>query len=119
SGEWVVTVAAGNDGDLDPTDGLNRIQPPADAVNVLTVGAADSPSAIWSRALYSCPGPGRSPGFVKPDGLIFGGSQREPFPVLSSNGGISNIQGTSVASPFALRSSSKVKAQLGNSLNAL
>lgn len=119
SGEWVVTVAAGNDGDLDPTDGLNRIQPPADAVNVLTVGAADSSSAIWSRASYSCPGPGRSPGFVKPDGLIFGGTQREPFPVLSSNGGISNIQGTSVASPFALRSSSTVKAQLGNSLNAL
>lgn len=119
SGDWVVTVAAGNDGDLDPTDGLNRIQPPADAVNVLTVGASDRSSATWSRASYSCPGPGRSPGFVKPDGLIFGGSQGEPFPVLSSSGGISNIQGTSVASPYALRSSSTVKAQLGDSLNAL
>lgn len=119
AGDWVVTVAAGNDGDLEATDGLNRIQPPADAVNVLTVGASDSSSAIWSRASYSCPGPGRSPGFVKPDGLIFGGSQGEPFPVLSSSGSISNIQGTSVASPFALRSSSTVKAQLGDSLNAL
>lgn len=119
TGNWVVTVSAGNDGDLDPVAGLNRIQPPADAVNVLTVGACDTNAALWKRASYSCPGPGRIPGFVKPDGLAFGGSDAEPFYVLSPTLGISGMQGTSVAAPYGLRSGSAVRAQLGDSLAPL
>lgn len=118
-GRCVATVAAGNDGELDQTTGLNRIQPPADGVNVLSVGAADRRKAGWQRAVYSCVGPGRSPGVVKPDGLAFGGSVHEPFGVLTPQlrGGL--IQGTSFAAPFALRSAASIVAQLGSRLAPL
>lgn len=119
SGDWVATVAAGNDGDRDPVAGLNRIQPPADGVNVLAVGASDSYSSPWARAPYSCMGPGRNPGLVKPDGVAFGGCDQEPFPVLSSSLQVDNTQGTSFAAPFALRSAAAIKAQLGNALGSL
>lgn len=119
SGEWVTTVAAGNDGDKDSIFGLNRIQPPADGVNLLGVGACDRTSSVWTRANYSCPGPGRRPGFVKPDGLAFGGSEGEPFPVLSSDLAVQGVQGTSVAAPWALRSGATLKVQLGESLKPL
>jgi hypothetical protein len=119
SGDWVTTVAAGNDGELDSAAGLNRIQPPADGVNLLGVGACDRTSSVWARARYSCPGPGRRPGFVKPDGLAHGGSDDEPFPVLSPGLVIQGVQGTSVAAPWALRSGATVKAQLGDSLGPL
>ncbi len=81
-GHIVTTVAVGNNGLYDAASGLNRVQPPGDAVNVLAVGAASSLGSIWQRAPYSCVGPGRSPGLIKPDGLAFGGSQGEPFMVL-------------------------------------
>ncbi len=42
SGRAIATVAAGNDGELDGSLGLNRIQPPADAINVIAVGASDT-----------------------------------------------------------------------------
>lgn len=119
SGDWVATVAAGNDGDRDPTAGLNRIQPPADGVNILAVGASDSYSSLWGRAAYSCTGPGRNPGLVKPDGVAFGGCDQEPFPVLSSSLQVENTQGTSFAAPFALRSAAAIKAQLGDALGSL
>ena len=119
SGEWVVTVAAGNDGDRDTSSGLNRIQPPSDGVNILSVGACDSFSQKWSRAEYSCIGPGRNPGLVKPDGLAFGGSDAEPFFVISSSLRCLDEQGTSLASPYALRSAAAIKAQLGDSLRPL
>ncbi|CAB3773863.1 peptidase S8 [Burkholderia sp. MSh2] len=95
------TVAVGNDGDI---EGANRIQPPSDMVNAIAVGAADSPGPKWGRAPYSCVGPGRSPGFVKPDGIAFGGTGKQPFlvysPILSS---VVGVQGTSYASPLTLR----------------
>ncbi|HWS99697.1 MAG TPA: S8 family peptidase [Pyrinomonadaceae bacterium] len=119
SGEWVTTVAAGNDGDKAALFGLNRIQPPADGVNLIGVGACNRTSSAWTRADYSCPGPGRRPGFVKPDGLAFGGSEDEPFPVLSSGSVVQGVQGTSVAAPWALRSGATIKAQLGQSLGPL
>jgi hypothetical protein len=119
SGQWVVTVAAGNDGEADSSLFLDRVQPPGDGVNVLTVGASDSMKKLWKRASYSCPGPGRSPGFVKPDGLAFGGSGTEPFRVLSPILEVEGIEGTSVASPFAMRSAASVKAQIGDSLDSL
>jgi len=120
-GGFVVTVAAGNDGDRDAASGLNRVQPPADAVNVLGVGASDGNGATWRRAGYSCVGPGRSPGIIKPDGIAFGGSDREPFIVLAARPGLvtEGIQGTSFASPFTLGSSLGVRAQLGTELSPL
>lgn len=118
-GRCVATVAAGNDGDLDEATGLNRIQPPADGVNVLSVGSADRLGATWARAGYSCVGPGRSPGVVKPDGVAFGGSDSEPFGVLTPQLRGGHTSGTSFAAPFALRSAAAIGAQLGTRLGPL
>lgn len=118
-GKCVATVAAGNDGELDAATGLNRIQPPADGVNVLSVGSADRRGGGWQRASYSCIGPGRSPGIVKPDGLAFGGSTQEPFGVLTPQLRGGHIYGTSFAAPFALRSAASIGAQLGARLGPL
>lgn len=118
----VATAAVGNDGELDAASGLNRLQPPADGVNILAVGACDSISAPWKRAPYSCVGPGRSPGFVKPDGLEFGGSESEPFMALSSNGTpgqLIEVAGTSFAAPLALRTVTAVDATLDRTLAPL
>ena len=119
AGRAVATVATGNDGDADAALGLNRIQPPSDGVNVLSIGAATSSGTTWKRSGYSCMGPGRSPGYVKPDGLTFGGMSSEPFNVLDAALSLSGVQGTSVASPLALRACTSVKVQLGTSLSPL
>jgi hypothetical protein len=118
-GQCLATVAAGNDGERDATAKLNRIQPPADGVNVLSVGAADRSSPGWQRAPYSCVGPGRCPGVVKPDGVAFGGSAIEQFGVLSPQLLGCRETGTSYAAPFALRSAASVRAQLGQRLTPL
>jgi hypothetical protein len=106
--EILVTVAVGNDG---TADGANRIQPPGDMVNALAIGACDSAGAKWKRAPYSCIGPGRSPGFVKPDGVAFGGSESELFtvfnPFLQS---VVGVQGTSYSAPLTLRTAAGVAA---------
>jgi hypothetical protein len=115
----VATVATGNDGEADSDLKLNRIQPPSDGVNVLSIGSATSAGSTWRRCAYSCVGPGRSPGFVKPDGLAFGGQVAEPFNVLDGSLSLSGVQGTSVASPLALRASASVKVQLGTTLSPL
>lgn len=101
-GDCLATVAVGNDGEL--PDELGRIQPPADAVNALSVGAATSNDFMWDRASYSCRGPGRSPGRVKPDGVYFGGSAAEELFVLSPySQGLCSVRGTSYAAPLTLR----------------
>lgn len=117
----VATVAAGNDGELDSECGLNRIQPPADGVNVVAVGAVNQTADGWVRAEYSCVGPGRSPGIVKPDGVAFGGSDHEPFMVLAPGASPQAIgeQGTSFAAPFALRSAVGLRVQLGEAIGPL
>jgi hypothetical protein len=74
SSDTLLSVAVGNNGELDDASGNNRIEPPGDAVNALCVGAADSEGPYWGRAPYSAVGPGRSPGIVKPDVLAFGGA---------------------------------------------
>lgn len=119
NGESLVTVAVGNSGNLDPATRLNRVQPPSDGVNMLSVGAADSMGTEWSRATYSCVGPGRCPGLVKPDGVAFGGCSSERFGLLSP--GLVGVgdSGTSFASPFALRSGASVMAQIGPDLSPL
>jgi len=119
NGEWIVTAATGNDGERDAASGSKRIQPPSDGVNLLSVGACDRSNGTWTRSPYSCVGPGRRPGFGKPDGVIFGGSQTEQFPVLLTASTIQDMQGTSFAAPFALRLAATVKAQLGSELNSL
>jgi hypothetical protein len=99
----LVTIAIGNDGEEKPE--LNRIQPPSDMVNGLAVGAASTCDTGWVRAPYSCVGPGRSPGLVKPDGLAFGGSKSHPIKLLSPlANSVVETAGTSFASPLALRS---------------
>lgn len=106
--EIFMTIAVGNDG---AASGADRIQPPGDMVNALAVGACDSPGNKWKRAPYSCIGPGRSPGYVKPDGVAFGGSPNELFtvfnPILQS---VVGVQGTSYSAPLTLRTATGVAA---------
>jgi hypothetical protein len=117
----LATVAAGNDGELDSLAGLNRVQPPSDGVNLMAIGSINSQGTQWKRASYSCVGPGRCPGIVKPDAAIFGGSSSEPFMVLTPGNGtaITGIEGTSFAAPYALRTAISVRAQLGEELGPL
>jgi len=111
------TVAVGNDGDV---EGADRIQPPADMVNAIAVGSADSSGTKWKRAPYSCIGPGRSPGYVKPDGLAFGGSDNEPFKVLNPLlGNVVGVQGTSYAAPLTLRTAAGVAATTAYEMTAI
>jgi hypothetical protein len=104
----LVTVAVGNDGDA---EGANRIQPPGDMVNAMCVGAADSCGDKWKRATYSCVGPGRSPGYVKPDGVAFGGVDKEPFMLYNPwMSGAVGVTGTSYSAPLTLRTAVGVDA---------
>jgi hypothetical protein len=117
SGRTLATVAVGNDGAAG--GGMGRIQPPGDAVNALAVGSADSREFMWSRAEYSCYGPGRSPGLVKPDGVVFGGTASNPLilfnPIIR---GLTGVQGTSFAAPLALRAAAAARALAKTPLSA-
>lgn len=114
-GKTFLTSAVGNWGDRDRPSGNARVQPPGDSVNALGVGAADIQGLGWERASYSCVGPGRSPGLVKPDILAFGGSSAEPFFVLRRDrpGRTIGYQGTSYSAPLALRTALGTRALLG------
>ena len=116
---FIPAIAAGNSGSLDPASDLNRIQPPADAINALSVGAADRTDESWRRAEYSSVGPGRAPGLVKPDGVIFGGSRSQPFHVVGPDGRATPQLGTSFAAPLLLRSLAGAWTQLGNGVTPL
>lgn len=120
-GTTLLSIAAGNGGELDRAAGLARIQSPADCVNGLTVGAADSQGSSWRKACYSSIGPGRRPGVVKPDILAFGGSGDDPFWVVSpaTPGEAIPIRGTSFAAPSALRTALGVRAHFGPVLQPL
>ncbi|MDO8296904.1 MAG: S8 family peptidase [Caulobacter sp.] len=117
----LLSVAVGNGGERDALTGLNRIQVPSDAVNALAVGAADTPDANWARAPYSCVGPGRSPGLIKPDLVEFGGSIQRPFLVVGPDMSptLQQTGGTSFAAPSTLRMGAGVRAHFGNNLNLL
>ena len=117
-GETVATIACGNNGEADRVSGLHRVQPPSDGVNVLAVGASDGYGTGWQRASYSACGPGRSPGYVKPDFISFGGSHGQPFLALSEvapphAGG---TMGTSFSAPVAMRSGTGIRAQFTEGL---
>jgi hypothetical protein len=120
-GQTLPAIAVGNSGELDWPSGNARIQTPADCVNALSVGGCDRMGAGWKRASYSSIGPGRSPGIMKPDGLAFGGSSREPYWVLNAEnpGAAMPITGTSFAAPTALRTGIALKAHFGKLLTPL
>ena len=118
---FVLTVAPGNNGELDAAAGLNRVMIPSDSVHAVAVGAADSDGVAWSRATYSPVGPGRSPGVVKPDCIAFGGSDEEPYYVFSPGGSgtVEGVCGTSFASPTALRAAALSRALFGPQLGGV
>ena len=108
-GSSLITVAAGNDGDQPGEYG--RIQPPSDMVNCLAIGACNSNELDWKRSSYSCIGPGRSPGIVKPDGVMFGGDRDNLFKVYSPlSDTFVGTAGTSFAAPYALRVAAGIDA---------
>lgn len=122
-GNSVATVAAGNNGQRDASSGLNRVQVPADGVNVVSVGAIDSTGDDWCKADYSAFGPGRCPGRAKPDLVAFGGSNKQPFEVLQQHfsGGLVSAKncGTSFSAPLILRSIAGLRTTLGNNVSHL
>lgn len=116
-----MTVAVGNNGARDEASGNARVQVPSDAVNALSVGAADHTESGWNRADYSAIGPGRSPGIIKPDLLAFGGGPEKYFHVLNEGKQptIAPVQGTSFAAPYLLRSAVGIRAILGDAITPL
>jgi hypothetical protein len=110
TGEYLCTIAIGNEGDTSSP----RINVPSDCINGLSVGACDSEDIFgWEKTEYSCIGPGRTPGFMKPDGLAFGGSDKLPFRVISDDQ-VCSVQGTSFASPYVLRTAIGIKSLFDN-----
>jgi len=120
-GRTLPTIAVGNSGENDWPSGNARIQTPADCVNALSVGGCDRVGPGWKRAAYSSIGPGRSPGVMKPDGLAFGGSSKEPYWVLNAEkpGTAMPITGTSFSAPTALRTAIGIRAHFGQQLTPL
>lgn len=122
-GDTLMTVAVGNNGEMDRSAGNARVQVPADCVNALSVGAANNIDGTWSRAAYSAVGPGRSPGVVKPDLMAFGGdaASSKYFHVLAAGAKPTLVPqlGTSFASPYLLRNAVGVRAILGADLTPL
>lgn len=121
SGETLATIAAGNSGRADAATRLNRIQPPSDCVNALSIGASDGTDNDWERAPYSSVGHGRCPGVMKPDGVAFGGTADEPFWVIDAGNPAvtAPVTGTSFASPAALRAAIGVRAHIGAAIRPL
>lgn len=111
------TIAVGNDGDTAAPG--NRVQVPSDCVNALAVGASDGSHAGWKRAPYSCVGPGRAPGVVKPDVVHFGGTENAKFQVLFPGGKLAQSYGTSFATPTVMRLAAAIRAHFGNGINPL
>lgn len=92
-------VAVGNDGEAG--SGLDRIQAPSDLVNGLGVGAFTNRGGQNVHAPYSCRGPGRECGKMKPDLVAFGGCDQQPIHLLSTTAGRKLLShGTSFASPI-------------------
>nr|WP_241534728.1 S8 family peptidase [Clavibacter michiganensis] len=120
SGEMLMTIAVGNNGEeTEPSE--RRVQVPSDCVNGFALGAADSVRDGWSRSAYSAVGPGRAPGFIKPDVLDFGGSATEPFIVTDADnrGALAFTAGTSFAAPSSLRRAIAMRAHFGDRLTPL
>ncbi len=94
-------VAVGNDGIVPD---LNRIQAPSDLVHGIGVGAFTKSGDEVIHAPYSCRGPGRECGKLKPDVVAFGGCENYPMHLVSTLPGKKILQwGTSFATPVATR----------------
>lgn len=94
-------VAVGNDGDVEDEE---RIQSPSDMVHGLGVGAFTLDAASPIHAPYSCQGPGRECGKVKPDVVAFGGCENTPIHLVSTATGQKVLWwGTSFSTPLASR----------------
>ncbi|MFI5201849.1 MAG: S8 family serine peptidase, partial [Candidatus Kapaibacterium sp.] len=92
-------VAVGNDGDSED-DLARRIQAPSDIVNGFGVGAFTLKEGVTVHAPYSCKGPGREPGKIKPDLVAFGGCEDFPMHLVSLEPGKKILaHGTSFPSP--------------------
>lgn len=120
-GNALASLAVGNTGAVTGAASESRIQVPADCVNGLSVGAADSVRSDWRRASYSSFGPGRSPGVVKPDVVHFGGDGMEQFLVYDRQAAPALAQtcGTSFAAPAALRVAAGLRAHFGERISAV
>ena len=112
-----ITIAGGNNGSLSNP----RIEVPGDGVNVVSVGAIDRQGQQWKRAPYAAQGPGRSPALVKPDLVVFGGTEKEPFRVLAPGEGLCTAAeiGTSFAAPYLLRHAVGLRVLGGEALSIL
>lgn len=119
SGDTLATIAVGNNGEADMSSGLARVQPPADCVNAMAIGACDAEDGKWSRAPYSAVGPGRNPGVIKPDAVCFGGIDGKPFVVLNEFGELEGTTGTSFSAPAALRLGVSMRAILGTPISPI
>lgn len=120
-GSVLIVVAVGNKGYYLETDfdkDLARIQPPADILNGLSIGAANTKGDDWKRASYSCIGPGRRPGYVKPDALYFGGDGEDKLGLISlSDYDTKFITGTSFAAPLVTRMAALIDLSTNGTLN--
>jgi hypothetical protein len=120
----LATIAVGNGGEGDRTCGNDRVQPPGDCVNGVTVAATNSRGPLWRCAPYSSRGPGRRPGVIKPDLSTFGGCREEPFYVITADDArvpavLEPQMGTSLAAPAALRLGIGVRTAFGDVLSPL
>lgn len=104
-GDTLIVVAVGNTGMVG--GGFSRIQPPSDLLNGLSIGAANSKGDDWNKSSYSNIGPGRRPGYVKPDALYFGGEMGEGNPKIQlialNSFELEEVYGTSFAAPLVTR----------------
>lgn len=120
-GDVLIFVAVGNQGALINTKfgkAYARVQPPADMINGMSVGSADSKGKDWQKASYSCIGPGRRPGYVKPDILCFGGDANEKLRLVSlSDFSIKPVMGTSYSTALMTRLASKIDLITNQELN--
>lgn len=113
TGEYFACIAAGNNN--------SRVQVPSDCVNAMTIGSANDDGFIWNKAYYSNVGPGRVPGFIKPDGIAFGGDSKagKMFKKFNADSKIDEAQGTSFASPSVLRSAIGIKSLYDKNLQPI
>lgn len=106
-------VASGNDGHLDPTTELHRVQTPADGANVLGVGAHGVRMHPRERATYSSCSPGRPGNRLQPNVLAFGGQMPDtPFVGIGPQGQLLQTEGTSFAAPIVTHALARLHGRL-------
>lgn len=104
-------VAVGNNGEQ--SGGMERVQSPSDLVNGLGVGAWTTRDSKKIVAPYSCVGPGRECGKVKPDLTAFGGCDQNPIHLISPSHGHKVLTyGTSFSSPLVASLAGQLKSTL-------